>query len=394
MTVSTYIWPGPTRFGFGAVELVGKEALAQQATAVFIMTDPGVVGANLLDPVMASLVAAGLRHVIYDKVPGNPDVDSVDMAAAAFRGSGADLIVGLGGGSVLDAAKALRLLVGGPAEASIAEYALILRDQVRPAPTVRDMPPMIAIPTTAGTGSEVTPWALVTNEARKFKLSVGGAYLMPTVALIDPELTMTLPPKLTAATGMDALSHCIEAYVSANEGPVALDPMILHGIELIGRTLRLAVARPTHRQARHDMMLAAMIGGIGISSKWLGACHSLAHQLSGIANVHHGLACALMLPPQMAFSLPGAIERYARIAQALDPSYTASESSRQRAERAVTAVRQLMTDIGLPLRLRDVGVTAEMLPELAQNACQDLNWTTNPRAVSPDDLRQLYEEAF
>ncbi|HEX6386738.1 MAG TPA: iron-containing alcohol dehydrogenase [Anaerolineae bacterium] len=394
MSVCTYIWPGQTHFGFGAVERLGREALALQATAVFIVTDPGVVGANLLSPVMASLATVGLRHVIYDKVPGNPDVDSVDMAAMAYRESDANLIVAVGGGSVLDTAKAVRLLLGGPAEASIAEYALMLRDKARPAPAVCDMPPMIAIPTTAGTGSEVTPWAVITDEARRLKMGVGGAYLMPTVALIDPELTLTLPPRLTAATGMDALAHCVEAYVSTNEGPVALDPMILQGIELIGRSLRLAVARPAHRDARRDMMLAAMIGGIAISSRWLGACHSLAHQLSTVANVHHGVACALMLPHQMAFSLPGALKRYARIAQALDPSYTTPESTRQQAERAVEAVRHLMVDIGLPLRLRDVGVSAEMLPELGQNACLDLNWKTNPRAVSPADLQQLYEAAF
>jgi alcohol dehydrogenase len=392
-TIAKYIWPGPTHFGFGAAALVGPQVKAVQGTAVFILSDPGVIEAGLLEPVIASLDTAGLSHIIYDQTPPNPDIASINTAGAAFRASGADAIVAVGGGSVLDAGKAVRLLVGGPEEASVAEYALILRDKARPAPQPHDMPPMIAIPTTAGTGSEVTPWALITDLERKLKFGVGGAYLMPNVALIDPEVSLSLPATLTAATGIDALSHCIEAYVSTNENP-ALDPMILYGIELIGRSLRLAVAQPGNHQARQDMMLAAMIGGIAISSRWLGACHALAHQLSSFAHIHHGVAIALMLPHQMAYSLIGALERYSHIAAALAP-YGAEEGSlRQRAERAVTEVRQLITDVGLPTRLRDVGITGEMISPLAKNATIDLNWQTNPRLINEEAMAYLYEQAF
>lgn len=392
-TIAKYIWPGPTHFGFGAAALAGPQVKAHEGTAVFILSDPGVIEAGLLEPVIASLNTAGLAYIIYDQTPSNPDIASANAAGAAFRASGADAIVAVGGGSVLDAGKAVRLLVGGPEAASVAEYALILRDKARQAPQPQDMPPMIAIPTTAGTGSEVTPWALITDLERKLKFGVGGAYLLPNVALIDPELSLTLPASLTAATGVDALSHCIEAYVSTNENP-ALDPMILYGIELIGRSLRLAVAQPGNHQARQDMMLAAMIGGIAISSRWLGACHSLAHQLSSFAHIHHGVAIALMLPHQMAYSLIGALERYSHIAAALDP-YVAEEGSlRQQAERAVAEVRQLITDVGLPTRLRDVGVTGEMIPPLAKNAIIDLNWQTNPRLISEGALEYLYEQAF
>jgi alcohol dehydrogenase len=255
------------------------------------------------------------------------------------------------------------------------------------------MPPMIAIPTTAGTGAEVTPWGVITDEARKLKMGVGGPATIPTVALLDPSLTLTLPSHLTAATGMDALTHLIEAYVSTNMAPVALDALILDGIGRIGRFLRLAVAQPGHRQAREEMMLASMLGGIAISSRWLGATHSLAHQLSGVAHVHHGLACALMLPAQMQFSLPGALARYAQVAQALAP-VPVPASVREEAERGVTAVRQLMIDLNLPLRLRDVGVTEAMIPELANNAIIDLNWTTNPRAITRNQMEALYRETF
>jgi 1,3-propanediol dehydrogenase/alcohol dehydrogenase len=198
---------------------------------------------------------------------------------------------------------------------------------------------------------------------------------------------------------MDALSHCIEAYVSTNQNP-ALDPMILYGIKLIGGSLRLAVAQPENRSARRDMALASMIAGVGISSKWLGACHSVAHQLSSFAEVQHGVAIALMLPYQMAFSLPGALERYGEVVVALEgldgwQLTNAGLGRRERAERAVTAVRQLIEDVGLPSRLRDAGVTKEMIPQMARNAYQlDGNWPTNPRLVDESDLESLYQQAW
>lgn len=387
-SLSYYIWPGQVHFGSGAVELVGREAKSLPASHVFVIADPGVVGAGLTEPATASLKAAGLTYDLYDRVVPNPDTESVDAAVIVFKESKADCIVAIGGGSSLDTAKGVRLAAGGGGK--IAEYALMLGKKTRP--PGRQMVPMIAIPTTAGTGAEVTPWAVITDLSRKLKMGVGGAFLVPTIAIIDPDLMLTLPPFLTAATGMDALTHCIEAYVSTNDNP-ALDPMILHGIELIGRSLRVAVAQKQNREARRDMALAAMIGGIGISSKWLGACHSLAHQLSGFADVQHGVANAMMLPHQMAYSMVGALERYARVGEAL--GVPAEGSVRQRAERAVEAVQELNVDVGLPTRLRDVGVTEEMIKEMAHNAYKiDLNWWTNPRAVSEAVMEQLYREAF
>jgi alcohol dehydrogenase class IV len=265
----------------------------------------------------------------------------------------------------------------------------MLGDQARPLPGVRDMPPMIAIPTTAGTGAEVTPWAVLTDEATKLKKGVGGPALLPTIALIDPQMTLTLPPFLTAATGMDALSHCIEAFVSTNVAPAALDPLILHGITLLGRSLPLAVSQPDNRNARYEVMMGAMLGGIAISSRWLGACHSLAHQLSGFANVHHGHACAIMLPYTMEYNLPAAAGRYVQVAAAFNGG-----SYSPQAEQAVEAVRRLIEVVGLPARLRDTGVTEEMIPGMARNACIDLNWTTNPRAVGESDMTALYQKAF
>jgi alcohol dehydrogenase class IV len=391
--ISQYLWPGKTSFGFGAAKLLAAEAADLGATAVFIITDPGVVAAGILNTISQTLDEAGLSWMSYERAQANPGIDSIHAATTAFRESGAQLIVGLGGGSVLDTGKAVKLKAGGPSDASIWEYATMLGEGQRPCPSRDAMPPYVAIPTTAGTGAEVTPWAVLTNEKRRMKFGVGTASTVPDVALVDPELTLSLPKHLTAATGMDALTHLVEAYVSTNHGPV-LDPMILYGIELVGRNLRAAVARGDNRQARADVMQASMIGGIAISSKWLGACHSLAHPLSCLTDVHHGLACAITLPHQMAYSLIGAPGKYADVAVALDRNYAELDSEEERAYAAVTAVRELMTDIGLPLRLRDVGVQKEHIPALAKAAYTDLNWWTNPRQVSEEVMADLYRQAW
>lgn len=392
--ISTYIWPGLVHFGFGAVKRVAEEAKAHRAGHVFIIADPGVLAAGLVESVTAALKAADLPYEIYDKVIPNPGTESVDAAVEVFRDSKADLIVGIGGGSGLDTAKAVRLVAGGPPQGRIAEYSPYLAEAGRPIPLSRDLPPLIAVPTTAGTGSEVTPWALIIDSKAKHKFGAGGTpATVPTVALVDPELTLTLPSFITAATGLDALSHCIEAYVSTNDNPI-LDPMILYGIELLGRSLRPAVAQGDNHAARQDVMQASLIGGIGITSKWLGACHALAHPLSGLADIQHGVANALMLPHQMAYSLCGALDRYARIGEVLDRSYPVVGTIRQRAEKAVEAVRELVADTGLPIRLQDVGITGKMIPELAAAAFHDSNWVSNPRSVDQAVLEQLYLQAY
>lgn len=364
------------------------------ASHAFLLTDPGVEAAGLIVPVQEALTTSNVSFSFYDQVVANPDIASVDAAAAAFRDGGADIIVGLGGGSVLDTAKAVRMLLGGPVSASVADYSGLCSDHPLPVPTVRDMPPMIAIPTTAGTGSEVTPWAVITHSQAHHKFGVGDATLLPDVALIDPELMAGMPVGLTAATGLDALSHLIEAYVSIRRQPV-LDPLILRGISLIGQNLRLAVGQGGNVGARLAMAEASMLGGIAISSNWLGACHSLAHQLSSFANIHHGVAIALMLPLQMAYSLPGALERYAEIGQALAPQRRPANQLRQRARHAVHAVQQLIDDVGLPQSLEEVGVGADLIPAMAESAYHnDLNHTTNPWPVTQKTLAELYRQAL
>jgi alcohol dehydrogenase class IV len=390
--ISHYIWPGQVHFGFGAVDRVGDEARRLAVTAAstsrsagaFLITDPGVASAGLLEPILAALEEAGVAVIVHAEAEANPSIESVYATTAVFRDSGAQIIIGVGGGSPLDTAKAVKLQAGGPVDASIWQYAALAGEEQRPYPPPSAMPPYIAIPTTAGTGAEVTPWGVLTHTEKHIKFGVGDASTVPEVALIDPGLTLTMPAHLTAATGMDVLSHLIEAYVSTNHNPI-LDPMILYGIELVGRSLRTAVAHGDNRQARSDMSQASMIGGIAISSKWCGACHSLAHPLSSLAGVHHGLACGMMLPSQMTYSLAGAPERYTAVAQALMPGSVAG---------AAAAVHDLLTDIGLPTRLRDAGVAEALIPPLAKAAYIDLNWWTNPRQVSETVMADLYRQAW
>ncbi len=392
--ISTYLWPGQVHIGAGAAKLVGDQVQALGISHAFLMTDPGILAFGLLDTLMQSLADAGVHVTRYDDVIPNPDIESVHRAAKAYHLCGSESIVGVGGGSALDTAKAMRLLLGGPNDAGISEYSTRLGAEARPTPQVCDMPALIAIPTTAGTGSEVTPWAVITDKSEKAKFGVGTGNLLPTIALIDPELTLSLPPDLTAATGIDALSHLIEAYVSTNHQP-ALDPLILRGIELIGRYLRKAVHQSGNLHARTAMVEAAMLGGIAISSNWLGACHALAHQLSSFADLHHGVAIALLLPGQMAYNLSETPERYADIGQALEPQLGPDETLTKRAEHAVKAVRRLIGDIGLPARLRDAGVDQSLIPAMASSAyLKDFNWKTNPRAIDRAAMEQLYHEAY
>ena len=390
---STYLWPGQTHFGFGSAALAGEVAQSLGAGRVFVLADPGIAAVGLLEPITTSLTACGLDYMIYDEVVPNPDIASVNGAVSALRESQAHVLIGVGGGSGLDTAKAVKIAAGGSPEATIWEYAALFGEGKRPLPHRNQMIPFIAIPTTAGTGAEATPWAVITNEEKGIKFGVGSWPSTPEAALVDPELTLSLPPYLTAATGMDALSHLIEAYVSTNHNPL-LDPMILYGIEMVGRSLRTAVVRGSDREARRDMLEASLIGGIAISSKWLGAGHSLAHPLSSLAGVHHGLACAIMLPHQMQYSLVGTVERYAAVAGALDAGSGSKGSVREQAAGAITAVRQLMNDIDCPMRLRDVGVKRDLIPALAQAAYIDLNWWTNPRQVDEAVMAKLYQEAY
>lgn len=376
-------WSFPTRtvFGRGAVAECGPEAVALGGTRVLIVGDQGIEAAGVLEPVRRSLDASSIAHETVLDVSSNPVESEVLGAARAYDASQANMIVGVGGGSVLDVAKLVRLAVTHPGPLALYDDAVGGGDNI-----VGPLPPMIAIPTTAGTGSEVGRSGVVTLQANNRKTVIFSPLLMPDVAILDPVTTQTMPATMTAATGMDALTHCVEAYCSIGDHPMA-DALALGGVRLCHRSLQAAVANGRDLDARGDMLKAAMMGAVAFQ-KGLGACHSLAHPLSTEFGMHHGLANAICLPAVLDFNRGTIPERTAEIARELgvrsdDPSTLSFECA--------GAVRALRSLVGLPADLRSQGISDADLPRLAKLAFDDPCHQLNPRSCSEADLLSLYQ---
>ena len=380
MTTLAY-WSFPTRivFGSGAARQTGSEAKRLGAKRALLVTDRGVVNAGLLAPIEASLAEAGISFATFADVEPNPVEKNVHDGVRAYREAGTDLIVAVGGGSPLDVGKIIRL----KARAGAHERPLVDYDDATggDAFVTANVPPMLALPTTAGTGSEVGRSGVVTLDANHRKTVIFSPHLMANAALLDPELTKSMPAKTTAATGFDALTHCLEAYVSLGDHPMA-DAIALGGVGLVARWLRRAVAEPSNLEARGGMMKAAMMGAVAFQ-KGLGACHSLAHPLSNLCGLHHGLANALCLPAVVEWNGGSAAERLSDVARALggEPS----------PKGLAAALRQLRADLGLPESLSASGVKREQLSALADGAIEDACHRLNPRPCTRADLLKLYE---
>jgi 4-hydroxybutyrate dehydrogenase len=375
------IWSFPTRilYGIGAAGRVGDEAARLGKKRALVVTDKGVVKAGLIAPVEKSLAAAGLAVAIFDEVLGNPVEKNVHDGVAAYRAHEADLVVAVGGGSPLDVGKLIRLGVNH--RRPLVDYDDSTGGD---AFITADVPPMLAIPTTAGTGSEVGRSGVVTLDVNHRKTVIFSPHLLANAAILDPEMTRTMPPHVTAATGFDALTHGVEAYVAVGDHPMA-DGIALEGIRLVAANLERAVAHGDDLQARGGMLKASMMGAVAFQ-KGLGACHSLAHPLSSECGLHHGLANALGLPAVVEFNEPAAGERLARISELLGGAPSAKGCA--------DALRALRARIGLPDGLAKAGVPREKLDLLADKAFEDACHTLNPRACTRDDLKALYEASF
>jgi alcohol dehydrogenase class IV len=374
-------WSFPTRilFGIGAAAKAGEEASRLGAGHALIVTDRGVVKAGLVAPIADALAAAGIGVAVYDDVLGNPIEKNVHDGVAAFRSARADLVVAVGGGSPLDVGKLIRL--GVHHHRPLVDY-----DDATGGDRfiTKDVPPMIAVPTTAGTGSEVGRSGVVTLDVNHRKTVIFSPHLLANVALLDPEMTRTMPPHITAATGFDALTHCIEAYVAKGDHPMA-DGIALEGIRLCSRFLERAVHHGDDLEARGGMLKAAMMGAVAFQ-KGLGACHSLAHPLSSECGLHHGLANALGLPAVVEFNAEQAGERLAVAGVLL--------GGKPSAKGCAHSLRALRARLELPSGLGAAGVRREQLAALADLAFQDACHGLNPRACSRDDLLALYEASF
>lgn len=377
----TSTWSFPTRVVFGAGEAgrTGEEAKALGVGRALILTDPGVARAGVIERITRALERAGIQSATFDRVEANPTENNIEDCVRAFESEKADGVIAVGGGSPIDAAKlvVLRSKVTRPWEE--------LDDAVDGWKHVpANLPPVIALPTTAGTGSEVGRSGVLTVRSTGRKTVVFSPHLIPKVAILDPELTVSMPPKVTAATGFDALTHCLEAYVCKGEHPMA-DAVALGGLELVAKHLVTAVTRGDDLDARGGMMKAAMMGAVAFQ-KGLGACHSLAHPLSSECGLHHGLANALCLPAVIEFNEGAARDRLGRIARILGANGSAGSCAE--------AVRELRNQVGLPNGLAQVGVAPEKLPALADLAIVDACHTLNPRPCTRDDLLMLYTRSM
>jgi len=368
----------------GALSALGDEAKALGLRRPLIVTDQGLVKAGLLDEAKKPLQAKGLDVVVYAEVRANPGIALVDAGARYYKSEKCDGLVAIGGGSSIDTAKGIGVVAvhGG----SIVQY------EWGKDPIHSRIPPLIAVPTTAGTGSEVTLWAVITDPDRKIKFNVGGTpNIAAWVALVDPNLTLNLPAGVTAGTGMDALTHAIECYTMAYHQPFT-DAVALLAMEYCGRYLRVAFAQSHNLEARYHMSLAAMLAGLAYGTDSAGAAHAMSQTAGGVHDAPHGALTARLLAPVMEYNVPGEPERFARIAQALGLEVH-GKSVWKSAEASVEYVYQLTEDLEIP-SLNELGFSEDEIPMLSEKAAADSQSIGNPRDVDAKNYERIYTRAF
>ncbi|HYR49792.1 MAG TPA: iron-containing alcohol dehydrogenase [Candidatus Eisenbacteria bacterium] len=383
-TLRTY--QSPTRLvqRLGAIKELGSEASLLGMRRPLLVTDAGVKAAGLLDTALEALRGSDVEPVVFDKVKANPGVELVDAGAAEYRAQGCDGLVAIGGGSSMDTAKGIGVVA--VHDGSIVEY------EWGHSPIRSRIPPMIAVPTTAGTGSEVTLWAVITDPKRKIKFNVGGTPdIASWVALIDPELTIKLPPAVTAGTGMDALAHAVECFTMVYHQPFT-DAVALLAMEYVARYLRVAFSQANNLEARYHMSAAAMLAGLAYGTDSAGAAHAMSQTAGGVHDAPHGALTARLLGPVMEYNYAGEPERFARMATAFGID-TRGASMWEAAEMAVDYVHQLADDVQIP-SLEELGFKEDEIPMLADKAFADPQTVGNPRDVDAAAYRLIYKRAF
>jgi choline dehydrogenase len=383
-TLRTY--QSPTRLvqRLGAIKELGTEASLLGIRRPLLVTDAGVKAAGLLDTALEALRGSDVEPVVFDKVKANPGVDLVDAGAAEYRAQGCDGLVAIGGGSSMDTAKGIGVVA--VHDGSIVDY------EWGHSPIRSRIPPMIAVPTTAGTGSEVTLWAVITDPRRKIKFNVGGTPdIASWVALIDPELTVKLPAAVTAGTGMDALAHAVECFTMVYHQPFT-DAVALLAMEYVARHLRVAFSQAQNLEARYHMSAAAMLAGLAYGTDSAGAAHAMSQTAGGVHDAPHGALTARLLGPVMEYNQAGEPERFARMATAFGLD-TRGVSTWRAAEMAVEYVHQLTVDVDIP-GMEQLGFSEDEIPMLADKAFADPQTIGNPRDVNAAAYRRIYQQAF
>ncbi|MBM4334058.1 MAG: iron-containing alcohol dehydrogenase [Deltaproteobacteria bacterium] len=374
---------GRLSFQAGGIQTLGNELKTLGGTKALIVTDQGIKMSGILEKAKKSLLDEKMPFVVFDEVEPNPSTAVVEKGYEVLKKEGCDCLVGLGGGSPIDAAKAIG--VQGTNPPPLLQYE-------GPNKVKNPIYPLVAVPTTAGTGSEVTGASVITDKARKYKCSIRSPYLIPKLAILDPELLTTLPPGVLSTTGMDALTHAYEAFISPVTNPVS-QALAYDAMRLIGQNLRRFCANPENIEAAGFMLLASTMAGIAFFNGRVGVVHAMAHPLGGVFNTPHGLANAILLPHCMDFTRLAVPELFGRIAEALGrdvTGLTVNEASKKPAE----AVRELMEDLQIPKGLKDVGVKRESFEIMAKDAVNSGIHLTTPRKVTEKDMIELYEKAF
>lgn len=366
--------------GSGAIGHIVDEATRRGFKKAFICTDPDLVKFGVSAKVTSLLDEAGLDYEVYSNIKANPAIENVQTGVSAYQASGADYIIAIGGGSSMDTAKAIGIIINNPEFSDV-------RSLEGVAPTKNPSVPIIALPTTAGTAAEVTINYVITDVEKKRKFVCVDTHDIPVIAVVDPDMMASMPASLTAATGMDALTHAIEGYITKAAWCMT-DMFHLKAIELIAQSLRKAVSNET--DGREGMALGQYIAGMGFSNVGLGIVHSMAHALGAVYDTPHGVANAIILPTVMAYNADATGDKYKEIARAMGVDGVDSMTQAQYRQAAVDAVRKLSTDIGIPSDLKEI-VKREDIPFLAESAVADACAPGNPKEASYEDIVALYE---
>ena len=383
--INRFILNEVSYFGPGAREVLPQEISRLGYKKAFVATDKDLIKFGVADKVLKVLEGANIPYEVFSEIKPNPTVSNVKAGVEAFAKSGADFIIAIGGGSSMDTAKAVGIITNNPEFADVVSLEGV-------ADTKKKSVPIIALPTTAGTAAEVTINYVITDEENEKKMVCVDPNDIPVMAIVDAELMYTLPRGLTAATGMDALTHAIEGLITKGAWEMS-DMFELKAIEMIARYLETAVNEPQNAEARNGMAVAQYIAGMAFSNVGLGVVHGMAHPLGAIFDIPHGVANALLLPTVMEFNMPAAIDKYVQIAKAMNV-YSAGMSNEEAAEAAVEAVRQLSIRVGIPQHLAELGIKAEDLDKLATAAAADVCTPGNPRFVDKEIIQRLYEKVL
>lgn len=389
---------GKLVFGNNAIQGLGKLMQSLTEKTTLVITDPGIKAAGILETALASLKQEGVSYVVYDQCEPEPRVEKAVEAYEFAKNQNCGAIIGLGGGSSIDLSKAVAVLLtyGGSPKDYFGEYKV-------PGPVL----PLVAIPTTSGTGTEVTPAAVLTDLQANLKIGISDNFIRPLIALVDPMLTVKMPPAVTASTGIDALAHAIEAYTAIGheyllaEGEALYqgtndltDALAVKAIKLISENLRLAVDQGQNVEARSNMALGSVLAGMAFSNAGVGAAHAIAYPVGAVTHAPHGVLCGLLLPHVMEYNVPVALDRFTLIAELMGENINGLDQF-EAAMQSVKAVKRLINDVKITATLRGLGVAEEKLPELAEKTLAvGRLLRNNPRRLAASDIEGILRNAY